>query len=368
MSFTIKSRKLIWLVSLIGLTMMLSAVPARAQFYDLEIKVADTVGFSGDQNSVISIWMRNWSDTVAGYEIWLMLEKPDIMEFQHDSTIEIRTLYYLCTEGTYPSSCTDSLDVTDSVLIYGGPTIYTNWEWSIDIVDSVVSGNHDVSGTLSENWEYVSSRSIGGNGHDLKIVAQANTLAPPYTQGIGYPQVGEIPMVKILADIYEISDTLTGEDRQCRIFIQADNLDNFSFSDEDGNAIGVVTDTLLDTSWFNCQGWYNDSCISWLEVGVGPADSMFCCDTLLSGHLDTSLVKITHGTLTVLVGMCGDVNCNTMINLLDVTYLIAYLYQGGPAPCSEWAANVNGDAGINILDITYLIGYLYMGGPAPACQ
>jgi len=30
--------------------------------------------------------------------------------------------------------------------------------------------------------------------------------------------------------------------------------------------------------------------------------------------------------------------------------------------------DANGDSNVNILDITYLIGYLYMGGPAPACQ
>jgi hypothetical protein len=44
------------------------------------------------------------------------------------------------------------------------------------------------------------------------------------------------------------------------------------------------------------------------------------------------------------------------------------LYQGGPDPCSIWAADVNGNGVVNLLDITYLIAYLYQGGPAPACQ
>jgi hypothetical protein len=180
-----------------------------------------------------------------------------------------------------------------------------------------------------------------------------------------------MPLIKILGDIYDIPDSLEGEDRQCRIFIQADNLDNFSFSDQAGNAIGVITDTVFDTNWFVCSLWYADTCILWKEVAEGPIDSVdsfWCCDTILSGRMDTSLVKITHGTLTVLQGMCADVNCNGVVNLLDITYLIAFLYQGGPDPCSIWAADVNGNGVVNLLDITYLIAYLYQGGPAPACQ
>jgi hypothetical protein len=65
---------------------------------------------------------------------------------------------------------------------------------------------------------------------------------------------------------------------------------------------------------------------------------------------------------------CGDANNDDTVNILDITFLIAYLYQGGDAPESEWAADPNGDGAINILDINYLIAYLYMGGPEPVCQ
>jgi hypothetical protein len=56
-----------------------------------------------------------------------------------------------------------------------------------------------------------------------------------------------------------------------------------------------------------------------------------------------------------------------MVNILDITFLIAYLYQEGPAPECMYEGDANGDCTINILDITYLISYLYMGGPAPIC-
>ena len=66
--------------------------------------------------------------------------------------------------------------------------------------------------------------------------------------------------------------------------------------------------------------------------------------------------------------MCGDVNGSGGINILDVTYLINYLYKGGPAPEFPEAADVNMSGSINILDISYIINYLYKGGPEPVCE
>jgi hypothetical protein len=61
----------------------------------------------------------------------------------------------------------------------------------------------------------------------------------------------------------------------------------------------------------------------------------------------------------------GDVNEDRIVNLLDITYLIAYLYQGGPPPVRINHGDPNGDCTINILDVVYLINYLYNAGPAP---
>jgi hypothetical protein len=67
----------------------------------------------------------------------------------------------------------------------------------------------------------------------------------------------------------------------------------------------------------------------------------------------------------------GDANGNTIINILDITYLINYVYKGGPAPIpyALCSGDPNCNCVINILDITYLISYLYKGGPPPCtCQ
>ncbi|MCX6829302.1 MAG: thrombospondin type 3 repeat-containing protein [candidate division Zixibacteria bacterium] len=66
--------------------------------------------------------------------------------------------------------------------------------------------------------------------------------------------------------------------------------------------------------------------------------------------------------------ICGDINNNGLVNIQDITYLINYLYKGGPAPVPVWqAADVNHSGNLNIQDITYLINYLYKGGLAPIC-
>jgi len=70
---------------------------------------------------------------------------------------------------------------------------------------------------------------------------------------------------------------------------------------------------------------------------------------------------------------CEPGNCNgdAVINIFDITYLISYLYLGGPPPtpyelCS---GDPNGDCICNIFDVTYLIRYLYQDGPPPVtCQ
>jgi hypothetical protein len=63
----------------------------------------------------------------------------------------------------------------------------------------------------------------------------------------------------------------------------------------------------------------------------------------------------------------GDPNNNTVINILDITYLINFVYKGGPAPIpyALCSGDPNGNCVINILDITYLINFVYKGGPAP---
>jgi Dockerin type I domain len=61
----------------------------------------------------------------------------------------------------------------------------------------------------------------------------------------------------------------------------------------------------------------------------------------------------------------GDANDNGIINIQDITFLISYLYKGGPPPIPVGAGDANCSGIVNIQDITYLINFLYKGGPLP---
>jgi agmatine deiminase len=72
--------------------------------------------------------------------------------------------------------------------------------------------------------------------------------------------------------------------------------------------------------------------------------------------------------VTVLVYVCSDIDDDgNGPNVVDVSYLVDYLFFDGPPPPAMEAANVDGEGGINVIDLTYLIDYLFFGGPEPVC-
>ncbi|UCD93739.1 MAG: dockerin type I repeat-containing protein [Candidatus Zixiibacteriota bacterium] len=62
----------------------------------------------------------------------------------------------------------------------------------------------------------------------------------------------------------------------------------------------------------------------------------------------------------------GDADGSGEVNILDVSYLVGYLYREGHPPRYAY---LSGDAdcsgNINLLDVTYIVNYLYRDGPEP---
>ncbi|SYZ72918.1 putative Subtilisin [Candidatus Zixiibacteriota bacterium] len=86
----------------------------------------------------------------------------------------------------------------------------------------------------------------------------------------------------------------------------------------------------------------------------------------LANYRVNYLPRIAAGQLLARYIQRGDANNTGVINILDISYLINYLYKSGPAPVTFSAGDANSTLNINILDVSFLINYLYKGGPAPA--
>ncbi len=71
--------------------------------------------------------------------------------------------------------------------------------------------------------------------------------------------------------------------------------------------------------------------------------------------------------LTFIPYICGDVDGSGAVDVGDLTYLVAYIFQGGPAPPVLAAADVDGSGFIDVADLTYMVTYLFQGGPPPIC-
>ncbi|SYZ73407.1 exported hypothetical protein [Candidatus Zixiibacteriota bacterium] len=138
-------------------------------------------------------------------------------------------------------------------------------------------------------------------------------------------------------------------------------------SDTDADGVGDLCD--------NCPTVYNPEQIDSDTDGLGNAcdpdddndgvpDGVDNCPTVYNpDQLDSD----HDGVGDACIFICGDANGNGMVNILDVSFIINFLYKHGAAPNPIQTADVNHTGSINILDVAYLINFLYKSGPALNC-
>ena len=102
------------------------------------------------------------------------------------------------------------------------------------------------------------------------------------------------------------------------------------------------------------------------SIGMCSAD--FDAD----GDPDIAVVNLSAGKLSILLNseeLRGDVNHSGEIDLVDVVYLLNFLFQRGPAPYTLCSADVNCDEEIGITDVIYLLRYAFFEmSPTPGCS
>ena len=61
----------------------------------------------------------------------------------------------------------------------------------------------------------------------------------------------------------------------------------------------------------------------------------------------------------------GDANYDAKISILDLTFLIDFIWRGGEGSVTVQSSDMNFDKKIDTKDITYLVDFIFRGGPAP---
>ncbi len=157
-----------------------------------------------------------------------------------------------------------------------------------------------------------------------------------------------------------IMNGLAGFSRDPDMDAVVGGLDNcpFDYNPDQMDADTDGTGDLCD----NCSGEYNPEQEDTDIDNVGDS-----CDNCIDIYNPNQIDSDLDGTGDLCEYICGDANGSGGINILDITYIVSYLYKGGPAPDPAVSADADGSGGINILDITFIVNYLYKGGPEPNC-
>ncbi|MEW5922966.1 MAG: dockerin type I domain-containing protein [Candidatus Zixiibacteriota bacterium] len=240
-----------------------------------------------------------------------------------------------------------------TTVIFNEPVGSYNGGWMAMYRSIVYYGDYTNPNVIPELLFYLTNTEGDGS---VEVTDSAYCWETPYFHNgeyIVYARATDIvgnsttdSMTVILANAFELHGTVTH---------------NGVLSGLDGTIITSLQDGVADTT--DASGDY-----SILNVGGGmqhisvhrPGFSSF----------DTTFLMIETHQLDAVIAlqyMCGDSDHSGAVNLLDVTYIIGYLYKSKAAPIPLEAGDANGSMNINLLDVTYLINYLYKGGPAPIC-
>jgi hypothetical protein len=278
-----------------------SALQIILQLDDATVPVSDA-------GTWLPIYLTNTLQGVGGFEISLLLDRPDLFRFQNDTVIETTIA---CLN---PPGCT-LFDTT---------------------IDTFANVPIDTAGGAVHGWEFVEGRALSAFSLKLAGLADApgGIAVSPIPTG-GPRLLMRVFMERIAGD--SLLDTL--EDRTAGIII---NGPATSFSTATGQTIGRL-DSLV------CN------------------NPPTCTDTTRVYYTDTSAFIYVNGSRTFGPSCTkGDVNNDTRLTAADIIYLVNYVFKGGAAPlCSPTNGDVNCTGTTNSADIIYMVNHVFKGGAAP---
>ncbi len=141
----------------------------------------------------------------------------------------------------------------------------------------------------------------------------------------------------------------------------------------------AITGSAINVDSLNpgLEGLLGDGLID-LDASLAFVGSFNPLGSDCNGNMVDDEIDLFNGTMVDVDGdglpddcieyICGDLNGDGIVNVIDIINFINYKFKDGPEPYPVGAADVNNDNILNILDILALIQYKFEGGPPPVCQ
>lgn len=115
---------------------------------------------------------------------------------------------------------------------------------------------------------------------------------------------------------------------------------NYSWTIPDDLSNQVRVRVIQDNPGFNYTGTSADD-LAIIDTTTVPPPS--CCD------------------------LPGDANDDGSVDVADLTFIVAFMFGGGPSPTCLDEGDLQADCTIDIADLTYRVAWMFSGGPAPVC-
>jgi hypothetical protein len=292
------------LTCLMFIALCLSSPSSRAQgTSEVEIEIGQTSQcyHPGDSSINLSVYLRNYVDTVAGFSLMLIMDRPA----------------------------------------------------------AGFSATIDTVGTLVAGWDLFNVALLGGGDFACKAVGLAQSIDPPYDNRGIPPQDGQIPFFNLrlfIPDLPEIASRDTASILLCEA------TDCISLARPDGTSIGYDTCLRIDTAYYRCTNWQDSVCVTWQRVHTPPYDSV-AIDTEVVACLDTLALRWTAGSVCV-HPRCGDIDGSVdgLVTMSDLTLLIDHLFITLTPVRWPTEANVDGseDHLLTMSDLTVMIDNLFI--------
>ena len=153
---------------------------------------------------------------------------------------------------------------------------------------------------------------------------------------------------------------------------------NLDQTDSDGDTVGDECDNCPDSANTDQAdtdadqlGDMCDNCPTVANVNQADTDGDTVgdeCDNCPDSANTDQADSDSDGVGDVCDYLCGDANDDGSFSISDLTFLVDYLFRGGPEPPVLEAADIDGQIGLTVSDITHMVDYQFRGGPPPICQ